>query len=314
MKFSLRVMLIGLCLLGAFVGMMGNWLIRSPEKFFAAIQFCSTVLPFVLATGTIIWIGLKRVRRPGLVAWGVCLLLTPVVIQVTASMFWPLRDPLRVLSNQRLIVMRLPQRVEEPWVWNELERRLAAGNLSQPEVDSALSQLVAHMTTTRPQGWHSSLPWQSDFIKAAIAAKMISEATFFALCDAFFGPQPVVRPVLRIFEDENRFALNFEFGNPFSDYSGLGVELLYQVTGATVNGAPVQVKGNNSRRNWSGVVTTDLQPGEHEITLEIECAYVDGKSFTAMSPQSIPIEQWPKALKRWKLKVPVPVKVEPRPE
>ena len=60
MKFSLRVMLIGLCLLGAFVGMMGNWLIRSPEKFFAAIQICSTVLPFVLATGTIIWIGLKR--------------------------------------------------------------------------------------------------------------------------------------------------------------------------------------------------------------------------------------------------------------
>jgi hypothetical protein len=314
MKFSLKVMLVGLCIVGAFAGMMGNWLIREPEKFFVAINLCATVLPFVLATGTIIWLGIKRERRRELVAWGVFLLLMPILVRGTVSLLWPRQDPLRLLSDERLIETRLPNRINEPWIWDELERRLSAGDLSKEEVDAAVGQLISHMKTARPQGWQSSLPWQKDFIVSARQARLLSDETFFALCDAFFGTQPVLPPINPIFKTARQFPLGVDFGNPFSNLSGLSVDLLWQVAGATIDGKPVTLEQiHKSGQNWRGRVLGEFSPGDHELKIKIECAYVDSSSYTAMNVHSLPIEQWPKALKRWKLEVTTPIKVEPKP-
>ena len=140
---------------------MGRLLTESPEEFLWVMNFCSTVVPFVLAGGTIIWIGLRTKRsqsatvcaqcrkalsktdlgtiavcpgcgvdlsqansvvvvpsqrRWGLVGWGTTLLLTPVVVQLALSWLAPTRNPLQLLSNQRLIHNRLPNQVDEPQV------------------------------------------------------------------------------------------------------------------------------------------------------------------------------------------------------
>jgi hypothetical protein len=311
MRISLKWWLLGLCGLGAFVGMMGNWLLRSPETFLSAILVCTTIVPFGLAIGTIIWLGLKPQRRPGVVAWGVSLVLFPVLLQAGVAILLPSNDPLRILSTGRLIETRLPARVNEPWIWNELERRLVAGDLSQEDVDSALEKLVQYMRTNSPQGWNQPLSWQNKFITAAKQAKLLSPESFYALGDAFYGPQPVLRPVPPLDVANTRFLVHADFGNPWADHSGLGVELLWQVTDVSLDGAPLRFQQSQSfGRNTDVMVLAQLPAGKHQILLTVECAYVDKTLLAGPQFNPLPINQWPTALKRWRLEVPVPVKVE----
>ncbi|MEX2316731.1 MAG: hypothetical protein WD669_06240 [Pirellulales bacterium] len=311
MKFSLKTMLLSLCLLGAAVGMLGNLLIRSPETFFIILGIASTILPFALATGTIMWLGWRGKRRWGLVAWGAVLLLMPVVIQGTLSLFLPSRDPLRVLSNRRLIETRLPGTLNEPWVWREVERRAAGGDLTREDVDAALVQLIAMMKSTRPQGWDQPLSWQRDFIKNAAQANLISDETFLELYDAFYGPQPVVRPVPAVNPRATGFRLEIEYGNPWSDNSSLGVELLWNVAKISVDGKPVTLKQlQRFGENWNGYCEGKFEPGDHEVTVDFDCAYVDPSLLTAPSGKALPTAQWTQTKKRWTTSVSVPVKVE----
>ena len=62
MKFSLKAMLISIFAIGAILGVMGRLLTENPEQFLWVMNFCSTIVPFVLAGGTIIWIGLRTKR------------------------------------------------------------------------------------------------------------------------------------------------------------------------------------------------------------------------------------------------------------
>ena len=73
-------------------------------------------------------------RRWGLFTWGVSLVLVPLLIMGGSMLLVPSGDPLSILANRRLIRDRLPNQVNEPWVWNELERRLKKGQLSKQEV------------------------------------------------------------------------------------------------------------------------------------------------------------------------------------
>src|SRR4051794_4553090 len=119
MKFSLKTFLFGMCGVGALVGIMGRLLLEQPEMFQAVLIFGSTVVPFALAVGTIIFLGLRGERRGKLVAWGCFLLLMPISVLLFRSLFMPSGNPVQLLSTRRLIERRLPRQIEEPWVWQE---------------------------------------------------------------------------------------------------------------------------------------------------------------------------------------------------
>ena len=55
-------MLISICAVGAILGVMGRLLTENPEQFLRVMNAFSTIVPFVLAGGTIIWIGLRTKR------------------------------------------------------------------------------------------------------------------------------------------------------------------------------------------------------------------------------------------------------------
>src|SRR6478672_3339586 len=134
MKFSLKTYLLGMCGIGAFGGIMGKLLLESPETFLSVLTLLSTVVPFLLAVGTVIYLGLRSERRPKLVAWGVFLLLMPLTVFLFHIIVLPTGQPMRLLTTRRLIERRLPDHVEEPWVWQELERRMAKGGLTADDV------------------------------------------------------------------------------------------------------------------------------------------------------------------------------------
>lgn len=315
MKFSLKTYLITLCLAGAVLGGMTKLFLEQPEIFLRLLMMGSTVGPFLLAVGTIVRLGLKTPRRMGLVAWAGLLLATPLIAFGSIALLWPSGNPLRVLSTQRLIANRLPAQVDSPWVWNELADRLNAGKLTREQVNASIDTLITHMRTSKPAGWNQPLSWQRTFLNAARQAKLLSDEELIKLSDAFFGTQPTVVPISPTVAGPQSTSLSIQYGNPWSDNSGLGVDLLWDVTQVTLDGVPVKINSiNRFAQSWSATYNGKLEAGEHELEIDVECAYVDSNTGTATNGRQLPVAQWPKGLKRWTVKVKVPVKVTTRAE
>jgi hypothetical protein len=311
MKFSLKTFLLGMCGVGAFVGIMGRLLLEQPEMFQAVLIFVSTVVPFVLAVGTIIYVG-RREQRGKLVVWGCCLLLLPVLVLLFQRLFMPTGNPVQLLTTRRLIERRLPQQIEEPWVWQELERRTASGRLTMADVSDAFETLILHMKTNRPAGWNQPLSWQHEFIGKAIGAKLISDEMVLKLCDAFFGLQPKVQPIAPVAAGQPGFQVQVDYGNPWVFNSGIGTELLWDVKSVELDGKPMKIsQPNRFAQQWNAFCDGPLSTRDHELKVEVECAYVDESSARAMNTATkIPPSQWPTAKKRWTATVTAPVKVE----
>ncbi len=253
-------------------------------------------------------------RRWGLIAWGGMLLVMPVVgiglLLVAQRFLGPSPGGLGALSTKQLIQQRLPKQVDEPWVWRELETRLNTGRLSQEEADAAVNVFIKHMTTKKPNGWDSPLHWQDDFLKPAIQADKISEPVLFALCDAFYGPKPAIQPLPRVREDEHGIDIEVKYGNTWGNHSGLGVDLLWEINRVLVDGKPIEVRQNHKHgERWSGRHEGSLKAGDYEITVEVECAYVNQDKLIGLNKHDLPAKVWPKARKRWKQSVSAPLKV-----
>jgi len=314
-QYSLRTFLIVCSVVGVGSGLLGQLFFRNPELFFGIVACLSTVGPFLLAIITILWMGF-RVRRRGLVAWGILLLLIPFFgIGAIAGIQYYVgpggMTNLRMLTTQQLIAQELPKQVDAPWVWQELQTRLASKSLSQQEVDDAVKALISHMTTTYPQGWNRPLSWQQGFLQSATQAGMISQPVRLNLCDAFYGPKPVVKPLPRQRAGNGRFQIDVEYGNPWKDSIGsINVELLWQVNRVLLDGKPLAVqKSNRFNQQWSGSCGGAVTAGQHEVTVEIQCANVDASKLIGLDPASLPKERWPKALKQWTPSVSAPLTV-----
>jgi hypothetical protein len=315
MRISLRNWLLVVGVVGAIVGIMTRLLFREPETFLTALQLGATVGSFLAAIGTIIWIGLHGTpRRRGLIAWGVALLATPLLTALVVILLMPTGNPLSLMTTQRLIAVRLPQQINEPWAWDELERRLRAGKLAKTEVDAAVRELVAHMKQTNPQGWNQPFPWQRRFLEPALQQNMISEPVFLDLCVAFFGTQPTVTLLPPALSDgDTRFNFRIDYGTPWSDSSGLGVKLVWDVKGLELDGKHVTVRrfqkhfGREAQVNAEG----PLAAGDNQLVLEIDCAVIDESRLQGANLDTLKASQWPQTRKRWTSKVTLPIPVAP---
>ena len=246
-------------------------------------------------------------RRWGLAAWAGALLLMPIlgsVVTLIVARFGGLSaNSLGLVSTRQLLTQRLPNEIDQPWVWNELDRRLLAGSLSQQEVDAAVKTLTAHVTKTRWQGR------SHEFLKSARQAGKISEPVLIDLCDAFYGRNPVISPLSRLREGKSQFDIMIRCGGVLSS-SGIGVQLLWQVDRVLLDGQPVEVAwGFKSGGSWPGRCQGNLPAGDHKVTAELECAYLDQSKLIGLNPRDLPADRWPAALKRWKPSVSAPLRI-----
>ena len=340
LQFSLKTFLIATCTAGVGLGILGRQFLNDPEMFLGVLQVLSTVVPFLLAVGTIVWLGFRgqqscvrnygdnstvaeslpqagrRERRWDLVAWGFILLFMPLIgfgiMAVAQNLYGPYPGRLGLLSAEEVIEKHLPKSIDEPWVWRELESRLQAGTLTKENVDAAVKKLISHMKTIRPNGWNQPLHWQTNFIKSARQSGMISDQVLFDLADAFYGPKPVIEPLERVREGKGGFNICLVYGSTWNDNSGLGLALLWEVNRVLLDGKPVNIQFNDIfSANWSGRYEGEFTAGEHELTVEVECAYVEKSKMLGLNTSSTGIfkGRWPRAKKRWKVSVTTPFKV-----
>lgn len=314
-RISLRGLLIALVVFGAGIGVLGRLFRHDPDLFAVVLSVLSTIVPFVLAIGTIIRLGIKH-RQSGLWLWGITLIVIPFiglgVIGVSRMFVGTSPNNLAMQSTSVLINQQLPKQLDAPWVWRELEKRVAAGTLSNNEAEAAVGQLIAHMKATKPQGWDQPLSWQQGFLASVRRKGLLSDSVTFEFCDAFYGPEPTVSPLRRLREGTSQFDLEVEYGSPWSTHTGLDLTLLWHIDQVLLDGTPLKVEQrykNRDRGSWSGSHSGVIPIGDHQVTLEMTCAYVDGAKLIGLDNSNLPPTRWPKTAQRWKRTISIPLKV-----
>ena len=351
MQVSLRTYLIAVLAAGLTLGVMGQLLRSRPEIFLAVLYAGSTILPFLLAIGTVIWVGLhrsptwslpacancgrdlrwldlnqvtvcpqcqadlaapkavafrrKQYRSGRMIAWGVVLLLMPVVgiggamlVRIAAG---PSSQALGLLSTQELLQKRLVAQVDEPWIWRELEQRIAAGKLTQQDVDDAVNILIAHMKATAPGGWSQPFHWQGGFLQAASSAGMISDPVLLDLCDAYYGTKATLQPLPRVREDSGSFNVELDYGSPWNGQFEAGVTLVWEVASIRFGDKKLTFRETHKgNQDWHGLCEGPLPRGERDLVIELDCAYIDANQLAGLNVNNLPAKNWPKARKRWK--------------
>jgi hypothetical protein len=97
-----------------------------------------------------------------------------------------------------------------------------------------------------------------------------------------------------------QFEIQIKYGTPWSSAGGVGADLLWEVKQVTVDGKPVKPRSENkSVERWHGYYDLSLDAGDHLVTVELDCAYIDSSLLTGINASQLPSTQWPKPLKRW---------------
>jgi hypothetical protein len=244
-------------------------------------------------------------RRWGLVVWGLLLLFMPVLGMLTMALSRPRLGPMTAqlarLSTQDLIERELPTKIEQTWVWNELESRLNQGRLTRQEVELAVGKLITHMRAERPEGWDQPLHSQDEFIRLAIEGGKLSEPVLLDLWDAFQGTEPRFDQLPRLREGVKDLDFSIEYGSTWFRHANLGVECLWDVKQLSIDGQPCEFRQRYRRRDhWAGTCEASFKAGQHQLLVEIECAYIDTDKLIGLITDDLPPDRWPKARKRWK--------------
>ena len=114
-------------------------------------------------------------------------------------------------------------------------------------------------------------------------------------------------------EDDTRFDMHLEYGTPWSDNSGLDVQLVWDIKQVQLDGKPVNLSSIQKHFGRQATMTAEaeLTPGEHKLDVELECAFVDPARLLGANLDTLTADQWPKVRKRWMAKATVPVQVLP---
>ena len=307
LRISLKWWLVLLVVGGAGLGLLGRSFFQYPEVFMAIVSIGSTIVPFLLAVGTLIVLGVRQ-RRRGLTLWGIALTLMPLIglgcVALISFYFQGSPGGLSAKSTQQLITQEVSQQYDQPWVWNELSVRLARGDMTQSQVDTAILELAKQMKANSPNGWQSPLSWQSDFLTAAQDANLLGDEAILALCDAFYGSQPKLDALPRLREGDANIPLSLQFGNTWGQHSNLPLALAWQVSRVLVDGKPIDFKTHYQHRDqWNGSIEVKLDKGEHQVQFELEAAYIDSDKMVGLDIDDIPARRWPQAVKKWSLTV-----------
>ena len=319
LRFSLRTMLITLVGFGVFAGVTGRLFLRHPQIFYVVWGTSTTVVPYVLALATLGYLCTKVENRSALVLWTIFLALVPIIGLVSIPLFTYLQrqsavaaaaarispNQLRNLSTPQLIGKQLPNQIEEPWVWQELERRTGAGQISGDQADEITMIFAEHMKKTKPNGWDQPLHWQRQFLEAANKRNLISNASQIVFHDAFYGA--LTGRVNRIRESARRLNFRMQNGSQWASHSSLAFEYLWAIKLVAIDDQVVEYKISSSNASdKSGYYEGPIPPGDHELKVVVDCAYVARKKMVGLDRYRLKQENWPKPVKAWQETMVIP--------
>jgi hypothetical protein len=119
-----------------------------------------------------------------------------------------------------------------------------------------------------------------------------------------------VKPIAPVPAGQRGIQVRVEYGSAWASNSGVGVELLWDVKQVFLDGVPLKITNPTRFVNyWDAYCDGPLKPGDHELKIDVECAYADNKLVSYGNAGNLKIGQWPKAIKRWSTTLRAPVTV-----
>jgi len=199
-------------------------------------------------------------------------------------------------STQAILTQYLPQHIDEPWAWNELEARLKTGQLTGAEVQQAVSLLVNHMKSTHPAGWGQPLSWQGGCLDQMVQRGLMPDAQKIALAEAFYGPLRIQAPQRAKAGGRSQFTVHF--GSTWDDHGGVPLLQVAHATGVRVAGKPVEWK---PRHRWGREIVLYYQPdalpsGTHEVQIDVEVGLIARANMVGMNRHELERSDWPTLL------------------
>ncbi|MEM7478064.1 MAG: hypothetical protein AAF483_24015, partial [Planctomycetota bacterium] len=154
-QIGLRGLLFMVLLTGTGLGLLGKLYLSSPEIAIGVIGICSVVLPFLFAVFLLVSLS-KRSDSPARIRlFAIFILISPPIGLMGTALLSRAQfqragpQGLAALNNMELLA-KLPAEIDQPWVWDEYEGRLAADKLTTEEVDAALNELLKFMKSKGP--------------------------------------------------------------------------------------------------------------------------------------------------------------------
>ena len=215
--------------------------------------------------------------------------------------------------STRTILTSLPGTVSTPWDWQELERRLAAGNLSAAETDAAFDVLIAYLKQERAAGKpQQPLNWAGGFINKGISSGRASQPKVLALSQAYYSPPKVSTPSAARVGQEIKLEVDCN-DNPWNIEKAQKVWALKSVVvGGTQELQPRDAYPNGAaatnRDRFSGTsygnlhanLTHSLPPGEYELTFTFDMGVIaPGATLRGIDGRPGSVEKWPAPLATW---------------
>lgn len=263
-------------------------------------------------------------RRPRLMWTGAAVAAIPLLLVAAMAVgaSFGVR-PGQIPRSNSAVIASLRTTANQPWEWQELQRRYRSGALSNEEAARAIDQLIASLAAS-PRPGQQPLHWADDFLEQVDRAGAVSDEQYARLAQAFYGTKPLVR-VSRTAKHGTRLRFSVDFGGSWNlpgvevvkalravklaDGRELALRTEYDAEGPKPN--PDRFSGGGAFP-LEGKVLLDLQPGEHTLTFVVDAGVLKSGTLPQVAQgQPGQARHWPRGRARWTMEVPVRVKVVP---
>lgn len=256
----------------------------------------------------------KRQRKPKLIVAGLAVGVLPIVLLMFVSTTRVMSGGANRshLSNAALIA-NLAMNANQPWDWQELQRRLTANRLSNAEVDQAIAQLTVYLNQQRAAGQRQGpLHWSDQFIRLALARQAVSPTQFEQLCRAHYDGRISLanvtvaarqgKPILL----EPRIDSSWDLDN---------CQLVFAIREALIDGTPASIvdrhqpakalhadelSGKSHDYFHNLALDAALDPGEHELKVVVDVGVLPRNApLVGMSGKPGQKARWQNPLATW---------------
>lgn len=268
----------------------------------------------------------KHQRRPRLMWAGAAMAGVPLLVIAAISVGAFSRARLGQASRSNAaVISALSTTANQPWDWQELQRRHAAGRLTDAEVAQAVEHLIASLAASPTPGGQP-LHWAEAPLRQFDQSGAIADEQYVRLAQAFYGTKPTIHlgPSLRQ-GSTPRFRV--DFGGPWNLPGVEAAKALRAVK--TADGRALALAPEYDDRpdaassdadqfsaaghgDLAGKLKLDLPPGEHTLTFVLDAGVLkEGTLPEIVQGRPGQARHWPQTRARWTMEVPVKVTVVP---
>ena len=214
-----------------------------------------------------------------------------------------------------VLIQNITHTQYQPWVWQELDNRLNAANLTQAEINQALQALAASITAQRQAGQQVQyLHYADQFIRSLMQRPGATNSPeFAALVETFYDAPRALLARTKVRADQ---PLQFELdgqghGNLHNTRMVTAVAEARTADGQTLKLRSTHNSDHGDNPDWLSfdrgwnvqfqVPADQLPPGKHEVTITCDHGAVpDNTVYTGVDGRPGQKRRWPNPYATWR--------------